>query len=45
MINGGKMVGSMMTMIHEKGMMSNKGMDMKRMNKMDSSEKDDHKHH
>ncbi len=57
MMSDGKMMGNMMKMMHEKGMMSedcmesctkmmsNKGMDMKGMNKMDSSKKDAHKHH
>ena len=57
MMNDGKMMGTMMKMMHEKGMMSedcmelctkmmsNKGMDMKEISKMDTSKKDDHNHH
>lgn len=60
MMNDGKMMGTMMKMMHEKGMMSEdcmescskmmseKGMDMQGMNKMDnmdSSTKEDHTEH
>ncbi len=57
MMKDGKMMGQMMKMMHEKGMMSedcmelctkmmsNKGMDMKEISKMDTSKKDDHNHH
>ena len=57
MMKDGKMMGNMMQMMHKKGMMSedcmesctkmmsNKGMDMKEMSKMDTSKKDDHNHH
>ena len=57
MMKDGKMMGNMMQMMHKKGMMSedcmqscmkmmgDKGMDMEGMNKMGSSEKDDHTTH
>ena len=57
MMGDGKMMGDMMKMMHEKGMMSEdcmescskmmseKGMDMQGMNKMDSPTKEDHTEH